>query len=41
MTTPTLELLERLSHLSEAEQRRWLDQWSRAISECREPPRIP
>ena len=41
MPTPTMDLLSRLKHLSEADQLRWLDEWSRAIQECRTPPKLP
>lgn len=41
MPTPTPALLQRLQHLSKAEQRQWLDQWSKSLLEGREPPAVP
>lgn len=40
MPTPAPELLERLAHLSEAEQLAWLDRWSRAVMSG-EPEPLP
>lgn len=41
MPTPTIDLLNRLKHLTEADQRRWLNEWSKALMECRTPPKLP
>lgn len=41
MPTPTMDLLNRLKHLTEAQQLQWLSEWSKALIECREPPKIP
>ena len=39
--TPTPELLNRLRHLTKAQQRQLLNEWSKALMECRTPPKLP
>ena len=41
MPSPDPSLLQRLDHLSKKQQLRYLDEWSRALMECRRPPPIP
>ena len=41
MTLQTAAILKKLQDLPAAQQLEWLDQWSRARMQGREPPKLP